>query len=690
MALANTPNLDLLRVQETWQFADEAFNKVIDDADNKLVGVAHLKSPKHWTDWQANTDYAKDDVVRITNTKSHQYYQCIVGGTSGAVEPTNNVTDSMVTDGTVEWRVVSLSEAGIGGGVIQIWLSGWHYLRGDAVLYGTALYRCKIDHDAKDWNTDYIYWQEVYASIRAWQPLIYYFANDVAIYDDLIYKCITAHKSATTFSATEEANWEMIGGAGGAKDWESGKKYLAGSLVTVNGILYKSNSKHTSGTSFSADISNWEIVYSNIRAWKVNEYYPTGTLISYDNIMYKCLTAHTAGTNFNTDLSNWELFHNPIAIWAPNKAYNAGQLVIYTGVEKDSRVYRCLEKHESSATFDLDFDKWRAISASIATWDYNTAYKSGDIILYNEQLFYCVANHVSNPDPTDTSGIYADISEILADTKWIQVKNDIALVKEWVTNWVYEKNQLVTHNNKLYRCNTKHKSNSFDTDIEKWDVIYSSLPEWEAEETYKAGEVVIYKNKLYKCRTTNSDAVWLGSKWTFLESVDTWEPLEYYPFHTLAVNDGILYRCVDPHTSTSLFDTTKWEALSGTGGGGGGGIGYSQVEAAVLSASETSPYVVNISIANNPTHTLPPIDVLRRKEGIYSTEPVIEFESSDASKFSYNTKFIGFKDSAMQVIQKVEYSLSDASMLGAGYIRISEPIDLSVFVNLLGMVVENV
>ena len=40
----NTPILDLLRIQESWQFGDEAFNKFIDDADAKLVGIAHCST----------------------------------------------------------------------------------------------------------------------------------------------------------------------------------------------------------------------------------------------------------------------------------------------------------------------------------------------------------------------------------------------------------------------------------------------------------------------------------------------------------------------------------------------------------------------------------------------------------------------------------------------------------------------
>ena len=106
----NTPKLDLLRVQATWQFGDVAFNRVIDDMDNKLVGIAHLSSPMHWTEWKAETTYAKGDVVRYPSLKSHQYAVCLsVSGTTDteANIPTNNITGSIITDGTIQWEISS-------------------------------------------------------------------------------------------------------------------------------------------------------------------------------------------------------------------------------------------------------------------------------------------------------------------------------------------------------------------------------------------------------------------------------------------------------------------------------------------------------------------------------------------------------------------------------------------------------
>lgn len=241
--------LGLLLMQEDWKFGDESFNRFIEDADDKLVGVAHLVSKGHWSTWQEDTVYNVGDVIRISNTKTHQYYQCITSGVSGSVEPTNNVTNSVVTDGTVRWIVKSLTDES-SASAIKIWLSGDTYARGDVVLYGTALYRCKTSHTATSWTTNYTYWTEIFSSIRMWRPSIYYFVDDTVIHNKVLWQCITAHTSDTTFSSSEEANWDKVGSSSFV-EWEPSTSYTQGDYIIYDGVLYRVDNSFTSGTTFS-------------------------------------------------------------------------------------------------------------------------------------------------------------------------------------------------------------------------------------------------------------------------------------------------------------------------------------------------------------------------------------------------------------------------------------------------------
>lgn len=560
MSTANTPKLDLLRIQDTWQFGDEAFNRFIDDADDKLVGVAHLDDKAHWSTWKKDTAYVKNDVVRIQNNKSHQYYQCITAGTSGTTEPTNNVTGSVVTDGTVTWMVMSLSEATSNGGVIQIWLSGNYYHRGDAVIYGTALYRCKVDHTSSDWDTDYDYWQEVFASIRLWKPIIYYFEHDTVIVDNSIYKCIVAHKSGTVFDSTEEANWEMIGGAGSVKDWVTATKYEVGQLVVKDGILYRCNTKHTS-TTFATDIANWELVNAQIKNWATGEYYVAGTLVAYNNIIYKCTTTHTSSATFEADIANWTLYHNIITTWATSKAYFAGQIVIYSGTENDFRLYRCNTTHVSD-TFANDIAKWDVIDSSLALWKSATIYKVGDIVLYNNQPFRCILNHTS-----DNSSIFEDITDSVATNCWDYIGNKNPFVFPWDSSVTYSVNQLVTYNGTLYKCNELHTSGvSFDPT--KFDLVYANIQSWATGISYKQNSMVINDGSLYLCITAHTSTTFNNDSANWLQiggegGVVLWTPSTAYANNTVVVNDNVLYISNATHTSGATFsgDIAYWDLV---------------------------------------------------------------------------------------------------------------------------------
>ena len=87
----NTSNLNIKLIQPTDRFSDDAFNSVIEDIDNKVVGVSHLTSGAHFAIWTKSTSYQKGDVVRTPFLKSNQYLECLVGGTSGSSCPTDNI-----------------------------------------------------------------------------------------------------------------------------------------------------------------------------------------------------------------------------------------------------------------------------------------------------------------------------------------------------------------------------------------------------------------------------------------------------------------------------------------------------------------------------------------------------------------------------------------------------------------------
>lgn len=731
MAVTNTPKLDLLRIQGTWKFGDEAFNRFIDDADDKLLGISHISSPGHWGVWKKKTSYSKDDIVRITNGKSNQYYKCITAGVSGTTEPTENTLNAVVTDATVKWKVMEIGSGS--GGSIKIWTTGNNYDEGEVVIYGTALYRCKTSHKATTWDNDYVKWQEIFASIRLWEPEIYYFADDTVIYGRLIYKCKTAHISDTTFTTTEEDNWEVVDGAG-IWEWQPNKYYPVGSLAYYDDIVYKCVVEHTSTNDFYTDRSKWKLFHNHLVKWKFDDYYETGQFVTYKdciyrcneshstetfyiidtpkvwatntayfkndlviegNILYRCKADHTS-TTFSTYLGIYDGFMNDITYWdfiddlgkgditwTTNTYYYYNDVVLYGG-----RVFVCTSYHESTTffgdishwktkasildTFESNKSKWDLIYANIQEWSQGVYYKVGSIVLYRNNFYKCITNHKSALFPFDKNN-------------WELLHRLNATVDDWETGTQYLYHQLVMYGNMLYRCKSEHLSDDFDLDAANWESMGFTIPLWKSKESYKEGNIVIHEGRLYRCNNDNNDTQFSGSNWDYINAVKTWEQNKYYPLHTLVVYNGGLYRSIASHKSTTVFTDINWEPLSGEGGAGGFGSAYSQEEVEKVRATSDNPYKVDLYISSNSTHTLAPIDVLKKMDAIYLVENMLSFNPSDASKFSY--KYVKFDGGVMKVSQSVDVDFVSSEPLGENFLLISDVIDLSEFKSINSLVV---
>lgn len=644
-----TEKLHIKKVLPTDYFADDTFNAILDDIDIKVVGISHLTSGAHWTIREPNTDYVRKDVVRWPAMKSHQYAECITAGTTSSTDTINNyTTGDIVYDGTVVWRIWSLTEQNDNnGGIIKIWLSGYEYKKGDAVLYGKSIYRCTIDHIASSFSTDASKWQEIYASIRPFTVSVYYKIGDTVLQGNLIYKCLIDHVS-TNFNA-DISNWELVGNLALLHEWEVNKVYHQDEVVTHNGQIYRALSDHTSTTDLETDASNWELVTASIPLWKSDTYYVENSIVHYDNLLYKCVVDHTSGVNF--DITKWHVLHDPNAFirnwtsntqyyqnqvvryngnlyrcntanndasfiiakwdlltdsindWVGSRDYVVGQYVNYNGIlykcitanndtnftisnwqkvsgggldqwEQNTdyivgdvvvyanKIYQCITAHTSGATFNADSDKWNEISACITripNWEANKDYVIGDLVSHDAKIFRCTTTH--------TSGSTWDATEEL---NWEELSPTINEISTWTPSTDYEIGQLVIQDNKLYRCNTDHTSDStsFSNDIAYWDLIGASgIDAWKTGEAYQQGNMVVYNDKIYVCDTAHTSVNPFDStKWHEISSsdIDNWQTSTSYNVGDMVVRGGQLYRCTTAHTSDSNDfnnDISNWQTL---------------------------------------------------------------------------------------------------------------------------------
>lgn len=552
----NTSNLNIKLIQPTDRFSDDAFNSVIEDIDNKVVGVSHLTSGAHFEVWTKSTSYQKGDVVRTPFLKSNQYLECLVSGTSGSSCPTDNIQGTRITDNDVTWVIKALGV--VDTSTVSIWSSNWDYARGHMVIYNNCLYRCKTPHtSSSSFDLDYSKWLELKTSVRIWSPSVYYYENDTALVDGSLYLCITAHVSESTFNSTEESYWEVIGGAGGISVWQDNKSYNEGQLVSYNNILYKANSKHTSSSSFSADIANWSIVNAGLNDWATKVYYPVGIVVLANNKIYQCRSAHTS-TTFTADIANWqEISGYRIVIddWKAKAGYIVGDLCA-----NDKKIYRCTVKHTSGAKFDnVEEANWEELSPTIneiTDWKASTSYKAKDIVINDNALYRCKTSH------TSTSSFATD-----ALTYWDKLSGANS-VDVWASGKSYDEGQLVVYNNQLFRANVSHASSAtFDLDGAKWNLLESNIGEYKANVYYPIGTSVIYNNALFKCKVVhNSTSTFNRDNWTRIDNnnplVKDWATSTYYYENDIVLYANQLYRCKTNHTSSNFSaDKTNWTLL---------------------------------------------------------------------------------------------------------------------------------
>lgn len=81
----------------------------------------------------------------------------------------------------------------------------------------------------------------------------------------------------------------------------------------------------------------------------------------------------------------------PLNNWQTNKKYKVNYPVLH-----ENKLYRCIEEHTASSTFDET--KWEVVSnagSGVKTWEENTLYKVDDIVVYGNGIYQCIAEHTS-------------------------------------------------------------------------------------------------------------------------------------------------------------------------------------------------------------------------------------------------------------------------------------------------------
>lgn len=205
----------------------------------------------------------------------------------------------------------------------------------------------------------------------------------------------------------------------------------------------------------------------------------------------------------------------------------------------------------------------------IGNWTTNVLYKKDDVIKYGGGSWVCIRGH------TSASNFYTDLNFTFpGDTSpspaWEKMTDGYVWRDAWQASTLYNIGDIVSYGGVLYLCIDSYTSTStFDDNISDW-IVYSDhdkfQQDWQSDTRYAIGDVVRYNGIVYRCiEGHTSDNIDL----TITTDIDKWEILfeniqyrgNWQSSVTYRVNDlvkfgGTVWRCKKEHETaidSSIF-----------------------------------------------------------------------------------------------------------------------------------------
>jgi hypothetical protein len=278
-----------------------------------------------------------------------------------------------------------------------------------------------------------------------------------------------------------------------------------------------------------------------------------------------------------TEFKISRLRFNWAGAWGTTTFYNRDAVVQYQG-----KTYVCLVPHTSANFYDdlnksdivlgptpywtlmLDGKIWKQ------DWQPNTYYGLGNIVRYGGVVYVCVTPH--------TSG-----AQQITAVNWITYSVFDNWNNAWTSNTVYGVGDVVKYGGIIYRCIVNHVSaasvyglevdQGLDSAAEKWEVVnygYEYKGDWDPTNyRYKLNDIVKNGPDLWFCNNGHtSSSIFDISKWDIyipgLEFVSTWDQLTVYQPSDIVIYGGYSYRSITPNNQGNVPSTeaAEWEIVT--------------------------------------------------------------------------------------------------------------------------------
>jgi hypothetical protein len=274
--------------------------------------------------------------------------------------------------------------------------------------------------------------------------------------------------------------------------------------------------------------------------------------------------------------------------WQPSLNYIVDDVVRFGG-----KSYVCIKRHISSTQSfyaDLNFINQETIPASDeprwelmfdgyewrGDWTPFTTYNVGDIVKYKSISYVCISSHTSN---TETIGLEGDQSH------WVSYARSDDWKGDWQPSTIYSVRDVVKYNGIVYRCTARNISSDVTTGLEgnfaDWEIVNPAQQwrqAWTTNRRYRKNDIVKYGGIVYRCIDGHTSALTASdglesnqADWEIvyknIEYKGNWVPAVIappapgvrYKLNDVVKFGGSVWICVDYHTSTDDFDPTKWQ-----------------------------------------------------------------------------------------------------------------------------------
>ena len=361
------------------------------------------------------------------------------------------------------------------------WVSATNYNKDDVIRYGGSTWVCVRQHTASAFQTDQDYlanpsdseatpaWKKMtdgYAFRGNWGETTLYNAGDLVVYGGVIYLTNTSHTSASTFLPNAEKFTEHTSLINWLSDWAPATRYGVGDLVRYNGTVLRCISEHTSGSEAE------------------------GTEIGNND------------TDDDSTGERWENYYEGIEYtgdWVADTRYRVNDLAKFGGT-----VYRCIVGNTASSYLETDSEHWQIEFQGFnfySEWSAAVYYGAGDVVRHGGHNFIAGRfNTNSNP----SRSLY-DQPFPLSD--WSIIAKGIRLRGDWSADVLYKTGDLVRRGGYLYRAIVDNEFGSDGSSLDyldesNWERILEGnawRQAWEVGDTFSIGELIIYKGNLYEC-----------------------------------------------------------------------------------------------------------------------------------------------------------------------------------------------